>query len=157
VSVVDRDVQVVELLLEHEASLSKLYDLYSSLFKNHRHFWHDLSRAEQRHANWLRELEPTLSDGEAFARCDRFRAQAIRCSVDYVQHEIDRAQTQPLKLINALSVASWIERALLEKKFFEVFDTDSPRLKAVLQRLSEETAEHAKTVHLAWEKETLRT
>ena len=49
-------------------------------------------------------------------------------------------------LINALSVALSIEESMIERKFFDVFETDSAELRDVLLNLAAETKRHREQV-----------
>jgi hypothetical protein len=55
-----------------------------------------------------------------------------------------------MPLITALSIALNIEQSMIERKFFETFDTDSAELKHVLHDLTASTNEHIKRVEKCW-------
>jgi hypothetical protein len=52
--------------------------------------------------------------------------------------------------IKAFSTALDIERALLENRYFEVFETDSAELRRTLTMLAQSTQNHLDRVHEAW-------
>ncbi len=55
-------------------------------------------------------------------------------------------------LINALSIALYIEEALIERKFFEVIEGDSVGLKHVLLDVAAATRSHIDRVRKVWSK-----
>ncbi|MFW6126220.1 MAG: hypothetical protein ACOC58_03860, partial [Chloroflexota bacterium] len=67
--------------------------------------------------------------------------------------ELEKAQRdESLPLSHALSVTLSTEEALLERRFFEVFETDSVELKHVLQDLAHATEQHVNKVRAEWSK-----
>ena len=61
------------------------------------------------------------------------------------QHQI-LVQEKGVTLDQALTTALRLEESLIEKRFFEVFDSDSPELKEVFQDLSRETEAHIEKI-----------
>jgi len=66
---------------------------------------------------------------------------------------IPRAEYQTL--VQCLSLALDIEKALIEKKFFVVFAGDSPAFARLLKRLAAATGKHIEAVRKMWEKHRL--
>lgn len=149
----EEQVNVIALLEQHEIALSKLYDVYGDKFPESASFWSELSKEEVLHARWVRALDSEIGREGTSYNEGRFRIGAIRSSLAYVRRVTSEARTERLKLINALSIALDIEKALLENKFFEAVEGDSPVLRRAMIALSEGTQEHVKRVEAAWEEE----
>jgi rubrerythrin len=143
----------IELLALNEEAIGRLYETYAGLFAGSADFWLSLARQEQGHAAMLRRFQEQGGDAVAVKR-DRFRSAAILLSTRHTEGEIAAARAGELKPVNALSVANALEQSLIESRFFEVFETDSPELKRLLLKLGEDTRAHARTVLERWKEYT---
>jgi rubrerythrin len=141
---------VVRLLAENEELISDLYTAYAKRFPEHADFWSGLAVEERDHARWLRELGSRVEEGSLYVNEDRFRREPIRLFHEYLEGELRRQA--PMPLARALSVALSTEQALIERRFFEVFETDSAELKHILRDLASATEEHVKQVRDMWAK-----
>ena len=141
---------VIELLIEHEKVIGKLYSIYADKFPAFREFWERLSKEEAQHAEWLGRLSARIRDGSGHFNRDRFSIQAIQHSIQYAEKTVNQAWEAEIGLINALSASLYIEESMLEKKYFEVFEGDSAEIRQVLLMLAEATGEHYRKVRKAW-------
>lgn len=137
---------VVELLARNEDSICHLYEVYARRFTECAGAWFVLAAAETVHAAWLRQLATTVQEGSLHINEGRFKREAIQSFGRYIQDELTRAEKQELTLLNALSIALNIEQALLEGRYFEVFEADSAELRDLLQSLAADTKRHIKKV-----------
>ncbi len=117
-------VEMVELLIQLEEALSKLYEAFAEKFSSLESFWRGLSADELIHADWIRELLTRAEDGTVLQNENRFAAEAVRTSLHYTIDELVAARMDDVPLIEALSRAMSAEESLLEKKYFfdEVYD-----------------------------------
>jgi len=143
----DRQIETIEMLIRHEESIGQLYKAYAERYADHRDFWLGLADEEGRHAGWISELYSKVRDGSVHFNRDRFQIPAIQHSLNYVQKMLVKSQEPDFELIEAFSTAWYIEDALLENRFFEVFDTDSADLKETLRKLAEATEQHRQRIH----------
>ena len=141
---------IIALMAENEESVARLYEAYAGRFPEHAGFWSGLAAEERDHARWLRELGSRVEEGTLFVNEDRFRREPIRVFREYLEGELRRQG--PVPLARALSVALSTEQALIERRFFEVFETDSAELKHVLHDLASATEEHVRKVRDLWAK-----
>jgi hypothetical protein len=141
----------LELLREHERALSRLYRTYAECFAGQSEFWLRLAAEEDEHAEWLGSLRLRLEDGESARLADRFPVAAIEHSLVYVNKLIANAHTSGITLLRALSVALDLEEALLESRYFEVCECDSPELKHMLEKLTQSTHAHLAAIRNAWQ------
>ena len=144
---------VVELLAQNEEAISRLYEAYSQRFPDYQDFWSGLAGDEENHAIWLRSLALRAGAGWLEFKEGRFNTAAIQTFSQYLDEELAKAQEPDLPLINALTTAKYIEEALIERNYFEVFEGDSFEAKRTLARLADETERHVGIVEKAWEKE----
>ena len=141
-----QQINVVEMLARNEEAISQLYHAYSEKFPESKGFWLGLADEEIGHAGSLRELHSKIHEGSVYLDESRFKVAAIKTFLDYLEREVAKTREQGVSLINALSTALYIEEALIERKYFEVFETDSVDLKHVLLDLAASTEEHVRRV-----------
>ncbi|MGB2696592.1 MAG: ferritin family protein [Candidatus Zixiibacteriota bacterium] len=146
----DEQINIVDTLAKHEEAINRLYRTYADKFPDHQEFWMNLATDESKHSEWLRKLLDKAKEGTVFIDEKRFKVQAIQTSLDFILRQIADAENDKIEFKNALSVALDIERAMIEKKYFEVFEGDSVELKHVLLALAESTKEHIHRVERAW-------
>ena len=137
-------VESLNLLAANELALESLYLEYARQHVGKAAFWQELAADEHRHANWVAELA-----GEVrldIAAPGRFRPEAIRTFIEYVTEQEATARHGEVPFEKAVIVASYIEGALIEQKFFEQLPLDDSRLKNVMSALMRETERHAKKI-----------
>lgn len=148
----DNQYDILELLAGNEETIGRLYTRYSQRFHEMADFWNELADDERNHAVWIRSLKEKTENRESYVKPERFKPAAIKTFVDHTEKEISEASTQGYQLINALSVAFFIEDSLIEKKYFDVISTDSVELKNLLQKLDSATRKHAQRIKEARDK-----
>lgn len=135
--------EIVNKLVQHEESIGKLYEIYARIFPQLYEFWTLLSREENQHATWIRTLGlQSREESKLFTNERRFNTTAIDTSLDYLRRESEKANKQSITVVEALNVAFYIEQSLLERRWFEIFETDSVELKHLLTKLDNETKKH---------------
>jgi len=136
----------IELVAKHEETLGRLYDTYSSIFPEHREFWIGIADEESGHAAWVRGFRSRCMEGSCKVKEGRFRIKAIESSMNFMNKQMQAALSGSVNILTAAATASDIEHALLDKDFFEVYDTDDEDLKNTLDFLRLETEKHARKV-----------
>lgn len=133
---------VLRRLAENEEAIGILYREYASRYPEYDSFWLGLSADEKEHAGWIQILIATIDQGELFINQSRFNEQAILSYLGYLQREQAKLRQGDTTLLNALAVTLYIEESLIERKYFEVFQSDAPKLKQVLENLAAATRTH---------------
>jgi hypothetical protein len=146
-----QQVRLLEVFAEHESEISRLYETYASVFPDHRRFWNDLADDEANHADWVRSLVPLVEDGSLGLREDRFARAAIETSLRYIRRRAGEASVESPGFMKALVIALDIEDAMLEKRFFEIADEDTPEFRRVMNSLQRETERHRTALRTARE------
>jgi hypothetical protein len=134
--------EILEALKEHERVIAQLYEVYARKFPEYEDLWSQLSGEEIQHAEWLEQLQVRVEGSEEDFVMERFAIGAVKHSIVYVNGLIDSAADPDFLLMNALSTAMYLETALIENKYFEVFEADSPGTKHALEMLAQSTQEH---------------
>jgi rubrerythrin len=147
----------LQSFIENEILLHKLYALYATLFPDDKEFWEDISADEAEHAGWVSSLSNRIDTGEVRLSAGRFKPDALTSFADYIQEQIDRIDTEKVLQIQALSVSMDLENSMLEKSMFKSYETDSPELREVMDRLQKSTEFHYKEVKDRWVAEREKT
>lgn len=146
-----KQIEIVELLAEHEKEISRLYKEYARKFPGQKDFWSKIAGEELEHAGWIFKLRSKIKEGSLYFQEGRFRIEAIKTSLEYVKSQITEAQNNKISAKYALSVARDLENGLIEKKFFEIFEPDCREIKQVLLNLAAATREHYNRIKKVWE------
>ena len=148
----DAVVREIDVLREHEKVIGRLYAAYARRFPQDRDFWLGLSQEEEQHAAWIESLQTKVEQEPSGLMVNRFPVAAVSHSIDYVNKLIDNVDRPDLTPTKAFSAALDLERALLENRYFEIFETDSVELRRVLQSLAQGTQGHVERVRQAWQR-----
>ena len=136
--------RIVELLLEHERAIAKLYTSCAQMFPEYRSFWEGLAGEEVRHANIIETVLRKVDDKTLFMDESRFKMRPLQISLAYVEEVTGRVNRGELTLVSALSIATAIEKSIFEGNYFEIFKGDSVKFNQFLKKLQDETAAHEK-------------
>ena len=134
--------KILEAMKEHELALAELYAVYADKFPEYKDFWTEFSREEIQHADYIKTLQTIAEKSSEDFVVERFAVETVERSTEYVKGQVNKASQSDILLINALSTALYLEQALIEKKYFEVFQSDNPQTKQILSLLEQETRRH---------------
>jgi len=148
----ENETRILEMLAKNEKLVSDLYKIYSEKFPGYEDFWLGLSVEETEHATWIYELNKKVKEGQVSFKKERFNLYAVENFRNYMKEMLTASQKQEITLESALSNSLNIESALLERKFFEVFESDAGEIKEVLNLLEVSTKKHLGRVKDAWNK-----
>ncbi|NOQ43425.1 MAG: hypothetical protein GQ560_03070 [Dehalococcoidia bacterium] len=149
----ENQIKTIEALANHEEAISELYRKYSGKFPDYEQFWLGLAEEEVLHTKWIRELRDDIEEGTVFFNEGRFNIVGVQTSLNYIKKQIVDSENQEISLPFALFLALDIENALLERKYFEIFEGDSVGLKNILQDLAEATELHRARIEQALNEE----
>ena len=146
------DLEIVEMLAKNEDKLSSLYAAYAHSFPSRKDFWNGLALEEVSHGKWVRTLVKRVEEGTVQIGNDRFNVDMMNDFYKTVQqHQTENSQG--VSLLAALTAAIELEKTMIEKKFFEVFQGDAPELQTLLLALEYSTENHRDIVEKAWREE----
>ena len=138
----ENEINLITKLAKNEQTISQLYQAYAEKFPDYQKFWANLSSEEIEHSNWISDLNSKVNQGLISFSEERFKIEAIETFLKYLQQRLADIKEEKISLINALSIALDIENSLIERKFFEVFESDSEGLKYTLLSLAAATEFH---------------
>jgi len=99
---------IVDLLINNEANVGKLYREYAEQFPDYCSFWSGLANEEVEHAAWIRKLASKVAEGIVIVNDRRFNTAAIKTFSDYLERELIKVNKSGISLISALSTALYI-------------------------------------------------
>ena len=134
--------EVIELLAQHEEAASEVYKTFAERFPDKRQFWTVLQLEELDHASWVRRLKPKIDEGYIYFNQERFKTEAIQESLERLKGALSKAKQETLRLKDALSIGMDIESSLIESNYYEVYDTDDYEFKQLLTALADAFREH---------------
>lgn len=149
--------KVLELMRSYELLLAELYDIYSKKFIGNKEFWLKTSNEEKTHAYWIETLANKIGDGRIYFNKERFNISPLNECIAEANMKISQAKNEDLAMIEAVSISLIIEKGMIERNFFEVFESDSPEIKKTFDMLRIATIEHARMMQEMWDLERTRT
>jgi hypothetical protein len=136
------DSRKIEVLAEHQEAMGNLYHIFSERSPDFIQFWSQLADDKFRHVISIHALLDSVKLGKVRLKRDRLHMEAIRASLQFVRRQISSARRQTGSFTHAFPVAVSIETTIIEKKFFEAFESDSPELRERACKLLDETKNH---------------
>jgi len=140
---------LIELLAGHETAISDLYEYCAGAFPKHRDFWLSLVHDERTHAEWIRHLNDHVEQGVVFLNEERFNPAVVRESIGHIRAVIKNAAATIPSHARALVVALEVEQTMIERRFFEVFDSPNPELKHIIDTIIIGTHAHINEIRSA--------
>lgn len=140
----------IKMMIQQEKTIAKLYTIFARCFPEQKILWKDLAEEEREHAAYLKRLYNALKRDDVGFSADRFSRKLLEESLNFIQTNIKKAKQKEFSALNALSLALSLEKAMLESKFFNLFEGDSPQVTEILSYLATSTNEHARKIQDEW-------
>ena len=133
---------VIEAMAAYEDAVGELYAALALRFPQDGDLWLQLAAEERGHGEALRSLAGEADELSIFLDTDRFNAAEVRAATRRVKERTEVVTYSSVSLREALAEAVEIERSMVDSGVFQVFQTDTPAVVAVLDHLREQTAVH---------------
>lgn len=146
-------VETIGLIAAHESAIAELYRAYGKRFPEHKELFEGLAEEEVGHARQVARFADEVRAGSLHVDAGRFSAESILASLDHIRGRMEEEKEGELSFADALAVAIDLEDALIERRYFEIFEDDTPELKELLRSLEAETEEHRQRLGKARERE----
>jgi rubrerythrin len=148
--------KLLYLMKRYEILLGELYSEYAEKFPEYADFWNTISKEEGTHAYWIETLAGQIGSYKIFFNETRFNIAPLNICIDEVVKVIDDAKKEPISILEAMATSINIENGMIERNFFEVFESDSPEIKKTFNMLREATLGHEQRVKDMWAVERAR-
>ena len=146
-------VNILQMLAANEEAVGKLYETYANKIPEHEEFWFGLAMEEADHANWLLDLITKVNKGSASVYESLFKTEDIQDFHNYLTEQLDRAKQERISFVEALAIALNIEKSLIERKYFQIFEGGSEEYWHVLEYLASATENHIKVIQKQLDKQ----
>lgn len=141
---------IIDLLIEHEKAVSRLYDAYASKFGIFHEFWTGLVVDELKHAEQIRQLGIGMEQRTIVHDSSKLILPAVQMSIDYVKKKHKDTKNADVSFINALSVALSIEKSIIDGGFFDTFKGITKDAKQLVQDLKQGVKVHYEKIDKMW-------
>ncbi|MGB3342092.1 MAG: hypothetical protein WBB37_11490 [bacterium] len=141
---------IMEILINHEEAISRLYDAYAQKFPDHKEFWATVSWEEKDHAEKIRRLSQITKKGHARFDSEKFKLSVIKISMDYVVKESARVKNEDISMRTAISVALHLENAIVDGEVYESFKGYTAEAKSFIRECAASFAEHYRAIQDMW-------
>jgi rubrerythrin len=136
----------LDMLIRHETAIKQLYELFAEIFPEQRAFWQGMVEEEQKHSDSLQGMSSKESLKKWFMTDSQYQQLAIGGSIEYIERQIERIKKVNIGLLEALSIASDIEEALIEKQFIRLNISGPEEIRNVMNGLVVDTQRHRKMI-----------
>jgi hypothetical protein len=143
----------IELLIENEKSVSRLYALFAERFSEEKKFWLKKSAEEDTHAELLEGIDRIVRETPALFAEGRFNAEVIESTTELVKDALQKSKS--CSLPEALTIAREIENSLIERNFFKVISSDSALVRDAFNQIEQDTKIHREEIQELWLKYAL--
>jgi len=140
------DLVRMDLLIRHELLLAELYELFASRSSSYESFWREMIENERRHAAWLNRLKNWMIEDGGRMIPDRFPKAAIETSILYLENQISEVKRDGVPSNKSFAIAVNIENAMIESKFFTVFQSKNAQFNEMIGKIIEETKLHLQKI-----------
>lgn len=134
--------KIITLLLKQETLLASLYQTFAQKFPEHEEFWSQLAREEEKHAGWLEQLRAATEKKVVLFNEGRIKTYTMEIFVQGLEEKLNRAKAGGFDARQALACAIDLERCLIEKNVFSLFDGMTDKAGNTMKFLAKETREH---------------
>jgi len=140
----DYQKKIIDLLCKQELLLASLYEIFADHFPDHKDFWQELAKDEQKHAEWIKKLyQAEEEDLVAFSE-GKIKTYTMNIFIENLEKTIRRAENRELNLKMAIAYTLDFERSLIEKNVFLHFKIIDEKLQEIMTKLESETRRHVK-------------
>ncbi len=128
-SLANNEGMLITKMIKLEVMIGQLYFRYAEIFSEYEKFWHDLGVEEKKHSSFLAELLEMSQNKKLYINMDKFKVQAVETIIEGLSNDIDSIDVLNINMRIALGTALNYENSMIEKEFYNVFESDSVEVK----------------------------
>lgn len=145
----DEQKELVELFVQQELLIGKLYKVFSYRFPEYKVFWAEMASEEHLHASWIKRLAVRDTTDKFRFSQGELRLNYLAASIESLEGLISGVKkNKEFSITQAASLSLHLEKALWEKKVFQCFEGDSDEVRKVMDKLDVEQKIHIKKIDL---------
>lgn len=138
--------ELIQEIRSHELILAKMYKQFSKTHPHHCQFWSQLAHEEAMHAKWIKSLGQHYENAIIGLTEIKVSHQAIQTSISHPERQTEASKNGNLSLLNAVTVALDIEKSMIDKKIFDIFDLAGAKNGRIRANLEKETTRHRQSL-----------
>jgi len=119
-----------------------MYNQFAKSHPDYTQFWSRLADEEVRHAKLIESLGDHYRAGHIGLSELKLNPQALKTSITHLEKQTQASKNGDLSLLNAVSIAIDIEKSMIDKKFFAIFDLGGAKQARIRSGLEKETLTH---------------
>ena len=135
---------IINLFVENEQKVSRLYWIYSKKFPLSQKFWKKIHKEELEHVELLEESKRVLKKSQSIIEENDYSRGIIEYIGKFISKELKKAQSKKIDAIEAIETALRLEQSMIEKKSFEMFMPTHPFVRKTFRKLNRDTERHAR-------------
>jgi hypothetical protein len=133
---------VLAVFEENERNVVTLYRIYRRRFPEYFSTWKKLCNEEKKHVQILHDLRKKYpNDGEYFT-VSPYAWKMIDHVVNFVSNQFEDQWLKKITAKDALEVALRIERSMVEKKYFSLYNPEIVEVRRAFRRLNRDVERH---------------
>jgi len=141
--------ELVELFVQQELLIGKLYKVFSYRYPEYKVFWTGMASEEHLHASWIKRLAVRDTTDKFRFSQGELRLNSLAASIASLEGLISGVKkNKEFSITQAVSLSLHLEKALWEKKVFQCFEGDSDEVRKVMDKLDVEQKIHIKKIDL---------
>jgi hypothetical protein len=149
-------IDLLDLLQRHEEAIADIYAVFSHQIPSMKTFWAKLANEEISHAMVITMIRKAIGNDNLSLDTRKFNVTAVQTAIAFISRQTEQIRTQGTTPIKALALATDLEKAMIEREFFSVFESDSPVMKKEFIELHEHTIQHQNMLQSMLDKEKSR-
>ena len=140
---------LLDSLADHEKALSRLYKKFSERFPRTRDLWIELSKDEEMHGQWIGKMKSLYQQGKLQINPNRITMVSVRTSIQFIEGQIKKTESGEITEAKALAIASNLESAMIDERYFRMFSFTDARFAKVNEKLEKATEMHKRKLEKA--------
>jgi hypothetical protein len=144
---------VLEHLQQHEEAIADIYEVFSDRLRSMAAFWTHLVAEEKSHAMVITMIRKAIGTNNIKLDTHKFKTAAVQTAIDFICRQAVQVRDQGITPMKALALAIDLERAMIERDFFCVFESDSPVIRKEFTALREHTLAHQRMLQHMFDNE----
>jgi len=145
----DEQKELVNLFVQQELLIGKLYKVFSYRYPEYKVFWTGMASEEHLHASWIKRLAVRDTTDKFRFSQGELRLNSLAASIASLEGLISGVKkNKEFSITQAVSLSLHLEKALWEKKVFQCFEGDSDEVRKVMDKLDVEQKIHIKKIDL---------
>jgi hypothetical protein len=149
--------RIIDLLIENEKDIAKLYRIYSKIFLEFEGFWQNIVQEEDRHVQMLTDIKKALKKDEEAFYDNNYSLDIINYIARFMEKELQKAKDKKINPRGSFECALRIEQSIIESRCFDIFVPTKREFLGILKKINQEAKNHARLINKELERHIEKT